>query len=92
MDTLVKVTTQREYDIVVALLVKSGKKPFRDNHFSEYRSDTYIRYSDDSPILSFGWTKGTSFAFHAPISDVLTYCGFLTQQISNTTEETSWKK
>ena len=88
MEQVITVETQKQYDRVVALLVKDGHEPFSGNVFEKYRNDTYVHAYEDTPLLYFGYTESDLFDDYLEDGLVISYEDFIrynpmTQEIAS---------
>lgn len=88
MEQVITVETQKQYDRVVALLVKDGHEPFIGNNFGKYGEDTYIHTYEDISILFFGRTENDLFDDYLEDGLVISYKDFIkyhpmTQEIAS---------
>lgn len=88
MEQVITVETQKQYDRVLALLVKDGHEPFIENVFKECGEDTYIHAHDKPSKLEFGNTGTDLFDDYLEDGLVITYEDFIiyhpmTQEISS---------
>lgn len=77
MEQVITVETQKQYDRVVALLVKDGHEPFIGNNFKEYGEDTYIHTYEDTLELFFGGTGNDLFDDYLEDGLVISYEDFI---------------
>lgn len=88
MEQVITVETQKQYDRVLALLVKDGHDPFIQNGFKKYGEDTYIHTYGDKPKLFFGVTNNDFFDDYLEDGLVISYEDFIkyhpmTQEIAS---------
>jgi len=77
MEEVITVETQKQYDRVVALLVKDGHLPFSDNLFKVHREDTYIHALSRRSQLGFGSTGTDLFDEYLEDGHVISYEDFI---------------
>lgn len=77
MEQVITVETQKQYDRVVALLVKDGHEPSIENKFKEYGEDTYIHIYEDTAQLFFGVTNSDLFDYYLEDGLVISYEYFI---------------
>ena len=77
MEQVITVETQKQYDRVVALLVKDGHKGFSDNRFINNLEDTYIYAHDKPSQLGFGNTETDLFDEYLGDGLVISYEDFI---------------
>ena len=88
MGQVITVETQKQYDRVVALLVKEGHLAFYNNGFNRYKEDTYIHALDEPNQLYFGYTESDLFDDYLEDGLVISYEDFIryhpmTQEIAS---------
>lgn len=88
MEQVITVETQKQFDRVVALLLKDNKRPFRSNRFERYGVDTYIHVEDNTRNLYYGSTETSRFDDYLEDGLVISYEDFIryhpmTQEIAS---------